>query len=239
MATSALSLSGMQAFYGDSHVLHGVSLDLGEGRLLGLLGRNGAGKSTCLNATVGLVEMRGGTVEVFGEPVARCVPEMMAARGIALVPQGRRIFRSLTVRENLAVAYRKARRGAASAWTLERVFDMFPRLRERKSQYAGLMSGGEQQMLAIGRALMTNPRVLLMDEPSEGLAPQIVAEVGRIIARLKGEGLSIVLVEQNIGLTLELADDVAIINTGSVVFRGTPAALRADEAVIQQHLGVF
>ena len=239
MATRALSLSGMHAFYGDSHVLHGVSLELDQGRLLGLLGRNGAGKSTCLNATVGLVQMRGGTVEVFGEPVARCVPEMMAARGIALVPQGRRIFRSLTVRENLAVAFRKPRRGVAAAWTLERVFDMFPRLRERRSQYAGLMSGGEQQMLAIGRALMTNPRVLLMDEPSEGLAPQIVAEVGRIIARLKDEGLSIVLVEQNIKLTLELADDVAIINTGSVVFRGTPDALRADEAVIQQHLGVF
>jgi len=239
LATKALTLSDVQAFYGDSHVLHGVSLGLDEGRLLGLLGRNGAGKSTCLNTTVGLVQMRGGTIEVFGEPVTRCVPEAMAARGIALVPQGRRIFRSLTVRENLAVAFHKPRRGAASAWTLERVFQMFPRLEERRSQYAGLMSGGEQQMLAIGRALMTNPRVLLMDEPSEGLAPQIVAEVGRIIGRLKAEGLSIVLVEQNIKLALELADDISIINTGSVVFRGSPAELQADEALVQQHLGVF
>jgi branched-chain amino acid transport system ATP-binding protein len=143
------------------------------------------------------------------------------------------------VRENLAVAARKPARGARAPWSMERVFDMFPRLRERKNQNAGLMSGGEQQMLAIGRALMTNPRVLLMDEPSEGLAPQIVAEVGRIIGRLKDEGLSIVLVEQNIKLALDLADEVAIINTGEVVFTGTPAALRADESVIVQHLGVF
>jgi branched-chain amino acid transport system ATP-binding protein len=163
----------------------------------------------------------------------------MAARGIALVPQGRRIFRSLTVRENLAVAARKPRRGANASWDMEAVFAMFPRLRERKGQYAGLMSGGEQQMLAIGRALMTNPRVLLMDEPSEGLAPNIVAEVGRIIADLKRQGLSIVLVEQDIKLTLGLADDIAIINTGSVVFTGSPAALQADESIVAQHLGVF
>jgi branched-chain amino acid transport system ATP-binding protein len=239
LARNALTLANVEAFYGDSHVLHGVSLTLGEGRLLGLLGRNGAGKSTCLNTTVGLVQMRGGAIEVFGETITKCAPEVMAARGIALVPQGRRIFRSLTVRENLADAARKPRQGAKAAWTIDTIFDMFPRLRERKGQYAGLMSGGEQQMLAIGRALMTNPRVLLMDEPSEGLAPQIVAEVGRIIAGLKSQGLSIVLVEQNIKLTLELADDVALINTGSVVFSGSPAQLAADEALIAQHLGVF
>ena len=235
----ALRLSGVQAYYGDSHVLHGVSLQLGGGELLGLLGRNGAGKSTCMNVTVGLVQMRGGAIEVFGDPISRCAPEVIAARGVALVPQGRRIFRSLTVRENLAVAARKPSREARSRWTMERVFDMFPRLGERKNQNAGLMSGGEQQMLAIGRALMTNPRLLLMDEPSEGLAPQIVAEVGRIIGRLKAEGLSIVLVEQNIKLALDLADEVAIINTGEVVFTGTPAALQADDAIIAQHLGVF
>jgi branched-chain amino acid transport system ATP-binding protein len=239
LARKALSLSNVEAYYGDSHVLHGVSLELTEGRLLGLLGRNGAGKSTCLNTTVGLVDMRGGSIEVFGKPISKCAPEVMSSRGIALVPQGRRIFRSLTVRENLMVAFRKPPRGAASAWTLDRVLDMFPRLRERKSQFAGLMSGGEQQMLAIGRALMTNPSVLLMDEPSEGLAPQIVADVGRIIARLKQEGLSIVLVEQNIELALQLADDVAIINTGSIVYTGTPAHLRTNEAMIAQHLGVF
>ncbi|WP_237478327.1 ABC transporter ATP-binding protein [Lichenibacterium dinghuense] len=239
MATDILALSAVQAFYGDSHVLHGVSLRLGAGRLLGLLGRNGAGKSTCLNAIVGLVQTRGGSIAVAGETVRRPSPEAMASRRVAIVPQGRRIFRSLTVRENLAVAARRPAKDAPVAWSLDSVFAMFPRLRERQSQHAGLMSGGEQQMLAIGRALMTNPRVLLMDEPSEGLAPQIVAEVGRIIARLRGEGLSIVLVEQNIKLALELCDDVALINTGSVVFTGTAAALAADEATIAQHLGVF
>jgi branched-chain amino acid transport system ATP-binding protein len=164
---------------------------------------------------------------------------VIASRGIALVPQGRRIFHSLTVRENLAVAARKPRRDAPASWDMNAVFDMFPRLRERKSQYAGLMSGGEQQMLAIGRALMTNPRVLLMDEPSEGLAPNIVAEVGRIIAELKRQGLSIVLVEQDIKLTLSLADQIAIINTGAVAFSGTPDQLAADDSIIAQHLGVF
>ena len=239
MARRALNLGDVDAFYGDSHVLHRVSFGLDEGRLLGLLGRNGAGKSTCLNVTVGLLPPRAGTVEVFGEPVTNCAPEAIAARGVALVPQGRRIFRSLTVRENLIVAARKPVGGGKALWTLDSVFAMFPRLGERRNQMAGRLSGGEQQMLAIGRALMSNPRVLLMDEPSEGLAPQIVAEVGRTIARLKADGLSIVLVEQNIKLALNLADEVAIINTGAVVFQGTPAQLAADETVISQHLGVF
>jgi len=235
----ALALNHVDAFYGDSHVLHRVSFELGEGRLLGLLGRNGAGKSTCMNVTVGLLPARGGTVEIFGQSVANRAPERIARCGVALVPQGRRIFRSLSVRENLIVAARKPVGGGKAMWTLERVFEMFPRLGERRNQMAGLLSGGEQQMLAIGRALMGNPRVLLMDEPSEGLAPQIVAEVGRTIARLKAEGLSIVLVEQNIKLTLNLADDVVIINTGAVAFQGTPDELKANEAVISQHLGVF
>ena len=206
MATKALCLTDIDAFYGDSHVLEKVSFDLGEGRLLGLLGRNGAGKSTCINVTVGLLSARNGSVEVFGSMVTKLPPELIAARGVALVPQGRRIFRSLTVRENLAVAARRPAAGASVHWTVDTVFDMFPRLEERRHQMAASLSGGEQQMLAIGRALMGNPRVLLMDEPSEGLAPQVVAEVGRTIGRLKAEGLSIVLVEQNIKLTLDLAD---------------------------------
>ena len=178
MANSALSLSGIDAFYGDSHVLQKVSFQLGEGRLLGLLGRNGAGKSTCMNVSVGLLPPRAGSVEVFGTPVTRLPPELIAARGVALVPQGRRVFKSLTVRENLMVAAHAGFAGRRHApWTAATVFAMFPRLAERRGQLAGYLSGGEQQMLAIGRALMANPRVLLMDEPSEGLAPQIVAEV--------------------------------------------------------------
>src|SRR4029079_17443217 len=193
LATSALALHDINAFYGDSHVLQKVSFQLGEGRLLGLLGRNGAGKSTCMNVTVGLLPPRAGAVEVFGTPVTRLPPEQIAARGVALVPQGRRIFKSLTVRENLEVAARKPDPGSRHApWTTETVFSMFPRLADRKSQMAAHLSGGEQQMLAIGRALMANPRVLLMDEPSEGLAPQIVAEVMATIRKLKESGLSIV-----------------------------------------------
>jgi len=156
---NALALSDIDAFYGDSHVLRKVSFELGEGRLLGLLGRNGAGKSTCMSVTVGLLAPRSGTVELFGIPVTRLPPEVIAARGVALVPQGRRIFKSLTVRENLIVAGRVPRE-RKSPWTLDTVFRLFPRLRERRHQMAGLLSGGEQQMLAIGRALMGNPRVL-------------------------------------------------------------------------------
>jgi branched-chain amino acid transport system ATP-binding protein len=239
LATSALSLRAIEAYYGDSHVLHDVSFELGEARMLGLLGRNGAGKSTCMNVTMGLLPPRGGTVSVFGTPVTGLSPEMIAARGVALVPQGRRIFRSLTVRENLMVAARKPENGKHAPWTADTVFAMFPRLNDRRNQIAAHLSGGEQQMLAIGRALMGNPRVLLMDEPSEGLAPQIVAEVGRTIAQLKAEGLSIVLVEQNIKLTLDLADDVVIVNTGAVVFNGTAAETRTNDKIIAQHLGVF
>src|SRR5436309_176015 len=177
LGTNAFALNGIDAFYGDSHVLEKVSFSLGEGRLLGLLGRNGAGKSTCMNVAVGLLPPRGGTVELFGTEVTRLPPELIAARGLALVPQGRRIFKSLTVRENLAVAARRPDPGSRHApWTADTVFAMFPRLAERRRQIAAYLSGGEQQMLAIGRALMANPRVLLMDEPSEGLAPQIVAD---------------------------------------------------------------
>lgn len=239
MATKALCLTDINAFYGDSHVLEKVSFDLGEGRLLGLLGRNGAGKSTCMNVTVGLLPARNGSVEVFGSDVTKLPPEVIAARGVALVPQGRRIFRSLTVRENLAVAARRPKAGASVHWTIDTVFEMFPRLDERRHQMAASLSGGEQQMLAIGRALVGNPRVLLMDEPSEGLAPQIVAEVGRTIGRLKAEGLSIVLVEQNIKLTLDLADDIVIINSGSIAFRGTADQIKLNDAIVTQHLGVF
>ena len=239
MATSALSLQHIDAFYSDSHVLQDVSFELGEARMLGLLGRNGAGKSTCMNVTMGLLPPRRGEVLVFGTPVAGLSPEMIAARGVALVPQGRRIFKSLTVRENLVVAARKPDNGKHAPWTTETIFAMFPRLEDRRSQIAAHLSGGEQQMLAIGRALMGNPRVLLMDEPSEGLAPQIVAEVMTTIRKLKESGLSIVLVEQNPKLVFDVADDIVILNTGRVAVISTPRNLEKDGVDLRQHLGVF
>jgi branched-chain amino acid transport system ATP-binding protein len=235
----ALSLRKVDAYYGDSHVLEKVSFAAGTGRLLGLIGRNGAGKTTAISVAVGLLPPRTGVVEVFGTDVSRLAPEQIAACGVALVPQGRRVFRSLTVRENLSVAARAPIAAGKTIWSLGKVFDMFPRLAERRHQLASLLSGGEQQMLAIGRALMGNPRLLLMDEPSEGLAPQIVADVGRAIAQLKGEGLSIVLVEQNIKLTLDLADDIAILNSGRVVFTGAAREIKVNDAIVSQHLGVY
>ena len=238
MANSALSLRGIDAFYGDSHVLDKVSFEVGEARLLGLLGRNGAGKSTCMNVTVGLLSPRAGEVEVFGERVTRSPPEAIAALGVALVPQGRRVFRSLTARENLVVAGRKGGGAAKGAWTSERIYEMFPRLGERRHQMAAHLSGGEQQMLAIGRALMSNPRVLLMDEPSEGLAPQIVAEVMATIRKLKASGLSIVLVEQSPKLVFDIADDIVILNSGRVAVVAPAAELRKG-VDLSQHLGVF
>jgi branched-chain amino acid transport system ATP-binding protein len=239
LATSALLLHDINAYYGDSHVLTNVSFELGEARMLGLLGRNGAGKSTCMNVTMGLLAPRHGTVTVFGDEVTGLSPEIIAARGVALVPQGRRIFKSLTVRENLAVAARKPQNGKHAPWTEVTVFGMFPRLAERAKQIAAHLSGGEQQMLAIGRALMGNPRVLLMDEPSEGLAPQIVAEVMATIRKLKESGLSIVLVEQNPKLVFDVADDIVILNTGHVAVVSTPAQLQKNGVDLTQHLGVF
>ena len=236
-AAEALALSNVDALYGESHVLHGVSFALDQGRVLALLGRNGAGKTTCLNVIVGFLSPRSGEIRMSGEPISRLSPEAISRKGVGLVPQGRRVFASLTVRENLIVA-RRTRPDAARPWTIERVFELFPPLAARQRQAAGSLSGGEQQMLAIARALMGNPRVLLMDEPSEGLAPVIVAELGRTIARLKEEGQSILLVEQNVKLAFALADDVVMLNTGRVVFTGAAAQARDDHALISQHLGV-
>jgi branched-chain amino acid transport system ATP-binding protein len=239
LAADALALSEIDAFYGDSHVLQQVSWRLREGCLLGLLGRNGAGKTTCMNVAVGLLPPRHGAVSIFGADVVGDSPETIAGHGVALVPQGRRIFRSLTVRENLTVAARKAPASARHPWTLESIFATFPRLRERQHQMAGYLSGGEQQMLAIGRALAANPRVLLMDEPSEGLAPQVVAEVMATIRRLKEQGLSIVLVEQNAKLVLDVADDIVILNSGRVAVEATAAQLRQNGADLHVHLGIY
>ena len=238
MAPDALSLTGVNAFYGDSHILHGVSFALRPGAVLALLGRNGAGKTTCISTIIGFLQPRDGEIRLFGEPIQGLSPERISHLGIGLVPQGRRIFPSLTVRENLVVAQQREKT-TGKPWNLERIYEMFPRLRERHGQFAGTLSGGEQQMLAIGRALMGNPRVLLLDEPSEGLAPLIVAEVGRTVRRLKEEGQSIVLVEQNLKLALDVADQAVILNTGRCVFSGNAGDILNNEELIAQNLGVF
>jgi len=232
--TDALRLEEVHAFYGDSHVLQGVSLTVPKGQVLGLLGRNGVGKTTCISTVVGMVRARGGSILLGDRRIDGLGSEAISRAGIGLVPQGRRVFPSLTVQENLSVA----RRGAKPRWTIQTVFELFPRLRERRRQMAGWLSGGEQQMLAIGRALMGNPDVLLMDEPSEGLAPLIVAEVGRTIERLRAEGMSILLVEQNVRLALALADHVTILSAGRCVFNGDVAEVRSRPELIETYLGV-
>jgi branched-chain amino acid transport system ATP-binding protein len=238
LATEALGLTNVHAFYGDSHILHGVNFSLREGCVLALLGRNGAGKTTCISTIVGFLTPMGGEIRLFGEAIGGLSPERISRLGIGLVPQGRRIFPSLTVQENLIVAQQR-QSSSRRPWNDQRIYELFPRLRERHSQFAGTLSGGEQQMLAIGRALMGNPRVLLLDEPSEGLAPLIVAEVGRTVKRLKEEGQSIVLVEQNRQLALEVADQAAILNTGRCVFSGEAREISNNDELITQNLGVF
>jgi branched-chain amino acid transport system ATP-binding protein len=238
LAPDALSLTNVHTFYGDSHILHGVSFSLKPGGVLALLGRNGAGKTTCISTIIGFLKPREGKIRLSGESIEGLSPERISRLGIGLVPQGRRIFPSLTVRENLVVAQQREST-TGQPWNIDRIYNMFPRLRERHAQFAGTLSGGELQMLAIGRALMGNPRVLLLDEPSEGLAPLIVAEVGRTIRRLKQEGQSIVLVEQNLQLALDVADQAVILNTGRCVFAGHASEILDNEELIEQNLGVF
>jgi branched-chain amino acid transport system ATP-binding protein len=228
-----LEIHDVHTYYGDSHVLHGVSLTVNDGEVLTILGRNGMGKTTLIRSIIGFTPPRQGSVRLKGEEVAGWPPYRLVERGMALVPQGRRVFPSLTVRENLDVA-----RAGTGRWNLERVYELFPRLRERAANRANKLSGGEQQMLAIARALMSNPALLLMDEPTEGLAPLLVREVGRILGELKREGLSILLVEQNLALALGVADRVHILSRGQIVYSGAPGALAADEEVKSRYLGV-
>jgi branched-chain amino acid transport system ATP-binding protein len=237
--TDALTISDLNAFYGESHVLRDLSFSVKKGRVLGLLGRNGAGKTTCISAIMGLVKTKASRIDLFGQPIAGLSPEAISLRGVGLVPQGRRIFPSLTVYENLTVAARQGYAGDGARWGLEQVYSTFPRLSERQRQLAGSLSGGEQQMLAICRALMTNPRLMLFDEPSEGLAPQIVAEVAEILKKLRDSGLSIVLVEQNVKLALDIADEVVVLNTGYVAHAGDVNSFRASDRLLEQLLGVY
>jgi len=229
---STLQVEEIHTYYGESHILHGVSLTVGSGEAVALLGRNGAGKTTLIRSVVGFTPPREGRVLFDGDPIHRWPAYRIARRGLALVPQGRRIFAPLSVRENLLLGAR------ADGWTLERVLELFPRLRDRTDQAGGTLSGGEQQMLAIGRALLTNGRMLLLDEPSEGLAPLIVREIGRVLTSLKGERLSILLVEQNYHLALQAADRVYVMSKGQIVYAGTPASLEADEEVKRRYLGI-
>ena len=227
-----LEVEGIQTYYGESHVLHGVSVRVAPGEAVALLGRNGAGKTTLIRSVAGMTPPRDGRVVFDGQAVERWPAYRIARRGLALVPQGRRIFAPLSVRENLLLGARPGE------WRLEKVYDLFPRLREREEQSGGTLSGGEQQMLAIGRALLTNGRMLVLDEPSEGLAPIIVREIGRVVQGLKGERLSILLVEQNYHLALRVADRVYVMNKGQIVGEGTPAGLEAAEEIKRRFLGV-
>ncbi len=228
-----LEVSELHTYYGESYVLQGVSLTVGAGEVVAILGRNGVGKTTLMRSIIGFTPPRRGTVRFKGRDITGWASYRMTALGMALVPQGRRVFPSLSVRENLEVA----RRGDGR-WSLERVYAVFPRLRERQRNRANKLSGGEQQMLAIGRALMSNPALLLMDEPTEGLAPLLVRDVGRVMGELRRDGLSILLVEQNLPLALSVADRVHILSRGQIVHSSTPEELMASEEVKSRYLGV-
>ncbi len=237
-----LEIRDLQSYYGGAHVLRGVSLSIPEGKVVALLGRNGMGKTTLIRSIMGTMPpiVRGGSVLYRNEELLGKAPHDIAVRGLGLVPQGRRVFPSLTVVEHLAIACRAPRRRSDVRvhWTQERVFDLFPRLAERKKHRGSQLSGGERQMLAIARALMTNADLLLMDEPSEGLAPLMVQQLRKDFNALKDSGVPIFLVEQNVGLALGVADEVYILERGQVVYQGKPDELAADHEIKLKYLGV-
>jgi branched-chain amino acid transport system ATP-binding protein len=245
MSEALLAVRGIHTYYGDSYVLQGLDLELAAGSVVAILGRNGMGKTTLIRSVAGLTPPREGDVLFKGQSLRGRPAYAIAQDGMAIVPQGRRIFRSLTVRENLllptsALAGRRAARArnGQRRWDLAGVLAEFPQLAERIGHLGGALSGGEQQMLAIGRALMANPDLILMDEPSEGLAPRLVQQAGEIMKRLRAQGHAILLVEQNLALALEVADAVYVISSGQFVFRGTPAELAREREILDRHLGV-
>jgi branched-chain amino acid transport system ATP-binding protein len=232
-----IELQNISAAYGVTPVLHGVSLRADASTFLGLIGRNGAGKTTTLRTMVGLMPLTGGQVLLDGQPLAGRATHEIARMGIAYVPENRGVFPSLTVMESLTLAARPPA-GGATAWPLERVLDVFPRLGERRRNRSDALSGGEQQMLAIGRALLTNPRLLILDEPTEGLAPLIVYEIQSVLRSLRGSGMALIVVDQNLDTVFNVADAVAVMSRGTVVAQGPSATLRVDQALLSHYLGV-
>jgi branched-chain amino acid transport system ATP-binding protein len=235
--TTQLTVRDIEAFYGPSQVLFGLSFDVQERECVTLIGRNGMGKSTTVKTIMGLIDAKSGDISLAGKKISGQPAYRIAQVGIGLVPEGRRIFPNLTVRENL-VATAANRRKIPDAWTLERVHELFPRLKERERNLGSNLSGGEQQMLAIGRALMTNPRLLILDEATEGLAPLIRAEIWHCLAKLKQSGLSLIVIDKNIGPLLRLADRHFIVEKGRVVWSGTSADLRAQPEKLHEYVGV-
>ncbi len=230
--TAVLRAHDLQTFYGKSHILHGISLEVNEGEIVAVLGRNGAGKTTTVRSLVGLTPPRHGKVEIFGNDTTRWPAHRIAGLGVGYVPEGRKIFGQLTVLENLKMP--QARPGP---WDIERVWKLFPRLAERKSQLGRQLSGGEQEMLSIARPLLLNPRLMLLDEPSQGLAPLIVREVMQVVRRMRDEGLSVLLIEQNAPLSLSIADRAYILGDGKVVYTGKAAELAKDTELVNKLAG--
>ena len=229
---NVLEAEGLQTYYGKSHILHGVGLRVGEGEIVTLLGRNGAGKSTTLRSLIGLTHPREGRIRVFGQDTTGWAPNRVAALGVGFVPEGRRIFPNLSVDENLRVPLERP-----GPWTIARVYQLFPRLNERRANKGRQLSGGEQEMLAIARALLLNPRLLMLDEPSQGLAPLIVKQVFEVIVAARKEGISVLLVEQNVRAAVEVADRAYVLDNGSIAFEGPAAEFAADEERVRALAG--
>jgi len=230
-----LEVQDIHTNYGDSYILQGLSLRLGQGQVVAVLGRNGVGKTTLIRSIIGFTPPRRGRILLRGEDITHLAPHEIARRGVGLVPQGRRIFASLGVDEHLEIGQRA---GNGAGWSFDRVLELFPRLRERLRNRGNKLSGGEQQMLACGRALVGNPDILLMDEPSEGLAPLLVRELGRILGRLKTGGASILIVEQNLAFALRVADHVYLMSKGKIVHESRPDELLRNQEVKARYLGV-
>ncbi len=229
---SVLAAEGLHTFYGKSHVLHGVGLTVGEGEVVTLLGRNGAGKTTTLRSLIGLTPARQGSVRIFGHETTAWPPDRIVALGVGYAPEGRRVFGSLTVEENLLVPIERP-----GPWNIARIYELFPRLQERRGSKGRFLSGGEQEMLAIARALLLNPKLLLLDEPSQGLAPLLVREMLNVIIRMRQEGISILLVEQNVRMAVEIADRAYVLDDGRVVYEGPAAEFARDEERVRALAG--